>query len=94
MVHMVAFLLLVVGGINWLLIGAFDFNLVAKIFGNWPTLVSIIYVLVGLSAVYELITHKSSCKMCSIDKCVPADCTKSYSVVSTTRLRTYKVFKK
>ena len=62
--HMIAFILVIIGGINWLLV-AFDWNLVDAIFGSWPSLVQIIYILVGLSAVYLAITHKKDCKICS-----------------------------
>lgn len=65
---MVTFLLLVVGGLNWLLVGLFDFNLVTWLFADilsMDVLVTVVYVLVGLSAVYELVTHKSTCKMCA-----------------------------
>lgn len=61
--HMVTFILLVVGGLNWLLVGAFDLNLVTTIFGE-STLTKVVYILVGLSAIYEVITHKSSCALC------------------------------
>ncbi len=43
-------ILLVVGGLNWGLVGAFDFNLVTTIFGD-TMLTTIVYILVGLSAV-------------------------------------------
>jgi uncharacterized membrane protein YuzA (DUF378 family) len=62
--HMVAFILLVVGGLNWLLV-AFGWNLVDMIFGAGSTLSMIIYILVGLSAIYETVMHKKNCKMCS-----------------------------
>ncbi len=61
--HMITFLLLVVGGLNWLLIGVADFNLVTTIFGE-GNITKLIYILVGLSAVVELLTHKSRCSMC------------------------------
>lgn len=62
--HMVTFLLLVVGGLNWLLIGVADFNLVTTIFGE-GNITKAVYILVGLSAVVELLTHKKHCSMCS-----------------------------
>ncbi len=65
MVHMVAFILLVVGGLNWLLMGLLEKDLVASIFGAGSAGAKIVYVLVGLSAVYELLTHKGSCKHCT-----------------------------
>jgi len=48
----IAFILLVVGGLNWGLVGLFRFDLVASIFGEMSALSRIIYTLVGLSAVY------------------------------------------
>lgn len=50
-----ALIVLVVGGLNWLLVGAFDFDLVATLFGEMSALSRIVYVLVGLSAVYVLV---------------------------------------
>jgi len=50
----VALVLLIVGGLNWLLVGLFDFNLVAGIFGPMSVIARIVYVLVGLSALYIL----------------------------------------
>ncbi|MDD3805602.1 MAG: DUF378 domain-containing protein [bacterium] len=47
-----ALVLLIIGGLNWGLIGAFGFNLVAAIFGDMTVISRIIYVLVGLSAIY------------------------------------------
>ena len=64
-IHIITFILLVVGGLNWLLLGLFQWEL-GYLFGGASALVSrAIYVLVGLAAVYELLTHKSSCAMCS-----------------------------
>lgn len=62
--HMVTWILLVIGGLNWLLV-AFDWNLVEKLVGSWPAVQKLVYILVGLSAVYEIVTHKNSCKMCN-----------------------------
>ena len=63
---MVAFILLVVGGLNWLLVGLFGWD-VGMLFGGQGALVSkIIYVLVGVSAVYEALTHKGRCKDCQM----------------------------
>ncbi len=46
------FILLVIGGINWGLIGFFGFDLVGTIFGQMSLVSRILYALVGLSAVY------------------------------------------
>ncbi len=62
--HMVAFLLVIVGGLNWLLVGLTGWD-VGMIFGGQMAVVSrIIYVLVGLSALVLIATHKKDCKMC------------------------------
>lgn len=50
----VAFVLLVVGGLNWGLVGALNFNLVNTLFGTMPAIESIVYSLVGLSAIYVI----------------------------------------
>ena len=61
---MVAFVLLVVGGLNWLLLALFDWE-IGMLFGGMSALLSrIIYVLVGLAAIYEVATHGKSCKLC------------------------------
>lgn len=52
-VDIIAAVLLVIGGLNWGLVGAFDFDLVAKIFGAGTIAARVIYVLVGLSAIYQ-----------------------------------------
>ncbi len=62
--HMVTFILLVVGGLNWGLT-AFDYNLVDMLLGEGSTLAMIVYILVGLSAVFEVATHKQNCKQCT-----------------------------
>lgn len=49
----VAAVLLVVGGLNWGLVGAANFDLVATLFGQLSPLSRIVYLLVGLSAVYQ-----------------------------------------
>ncbi len=64
--HTVAFLLMVIGGVNWLLVGIAGPNFeVGALFGGMSAPVSkIIYILVGISALYEVATHKSNCKLC------------------------------
>ena len=53
-------LLVILGGINWGIVGAFDFNIVTTIFGpvegeSDPSLVArVVYVLIGLSALWQL----------------------------------------
>lgn len=55
-INLITLPLIIVGGINWLLVGLADFDLVATIFGGRDsTLATIVYVLVGLSALYQLV---------------------------------------
>ncbi|NHT78584.1 DUF378 domain-containing protein [Rhizobiaceae bacterium CRRU44] len=55
-INLITLLLIIIGGINWLLVGVADFDLVATIFGGRESaLTTIVYVLVGLSALYQLV---------------------------------------
>jgi uncharacterized membrane protein YuzA (DUF378 family) len=51
---MVANLLVIIGGLNWLLVGAIQTDLVQLIFGSVPILAQAIYIIIGLSALYML----------------------------------------
>lgn len=63
---MVAWILVIVGGLNWLLKGLFNWD-IGQLFGGMEAMVSrIIYVLIGLAALYELVTHKKNCSECSV----------------------------
>lgn len=50
----IAFILMLIGGLNWGLIGLFHFDVVAAIFGTGMIVTRIVYFLVGLSALYWL----------------------------------------
>jgi uncharacterized protein len=48
-------ILLIVGGLNWLLVGAFQFDLVAALFGGQESVLArIVYVVVGLCAIWQI----------------------------------------
>lgn len=64
--HMVAFLLVVFGALNWGLIGLFDFNLVEDLLESTPMIEALVYILVGASGLYILVTHKKDCKICGV----------------------------
>ena len=49
----IAAILLVVGGLNWGLVGALNFDLVATLFGSGSFLASVVYLLVGASALWQ-----------------------------------------
>ncbi|HEX9817659.1 MAG TPA: DUF378 domain-containing protein [Patescibacteria group bacterium] len=57
--QMLAYYLMVIGALNWGLVGLFDWNLVEMLLGSWPSLVTLVYVLVGLSALYHWWTNKA-----------------------------------
>ncbi len=48
-------ILLIVGGLNWLLVGAANMDLVATLFGVGTMLTRIVYILVGAAAIYKLV---------------------------------------
>ena len=50
----IAFILVIVGALNWSLVGFFDWNLVTAIFGDMTTVSRVIYDLVGLAALWML----------------------------------------
>lgn len=51
----VALILVVIGGLNWGLVGLFGFDLVAWLFVSIPIIGTIIYILVGLAAIYMIV---------------------------------------
>ena len=68
--HVIAFLLLIIGGLNWGLIGlggfmSADWNVVHMLLGSWPQVEWVVYILVGLAAVWSLVKHPKECKVCS-----------------------------
>jgi uncharacterized membrane protein YuzA (DUF378 family) len=72
-VHVIAWILLVIGGLNWLLVGIDPtWDVVAMIFGAGSVGARIVYILVGLSAIIALFTHKKDCKTCDSRGAQPA----------------------
>jgi uncharacterized membrane protein YuzA (DUF378 family) len=55
----IARVLLVVGGLNWGLVGVANFDLVAELFGPLSPASRVVYTLVGLAALYELVQWKA-----------------------------------
>ena len=67
-VHIVAFILLVVGGLNWGLVGiGGEGGKVVAVLGD--AIARAVYVLVGIAAIVEVVTHKKSCTACA--SCAP-----------------------
>jgi len=66
--HKITFTLLLIGGLNWLVLGISGWD-IGQLFGGQEAIVSrIIYVLVGLAAIAEIIGHKQNCKSCAEGK--------------------------
>ncbi len=66
--HVIAFILVIIGALNWGLVGLggfanADWNVVHAILGSIPTLEWIVYILVGLSGLWLLFTHKKKMGM-------------------------------
>ncbi len=62
--HIIAFILILIGGLNWGLIGIFNLNIIEATFST-GAVTSIIYILIGLAALLELFAHRGKCKECS-----------------------------
>ena len=58
--HVIAFILLVIGGLNWLLVGLFQTDVGAWLGGMDSVISRVIYVLVGLAALWEIFTYKKN----------------------------------
>lgn len=63
-IHMLTYILLIIGGLNW------GLEFLGWGIGSWSfvpgSLANVVYLLVGLSALYELFTHKNYCKHCEV----------------------------
>lgn len=57
-----SYILVLIGAINWGLVGIFEYDLVASLFGDMSLLSRLIYTIVGLSAIISAITTYISCK--------------------------------
>ncbi len=58
-IDVVAAILLVVGGLNWGLVGTANFDLVAALLGAGSILAKVVYTLVGLAAVYQALSLRA-----------------------------------
>lgn len=61
-VDVVVWALLTIGGLNWGLVGFFNVDLVAAVFGEMSILSRLVYALVGLSAIYEITQFRAITK--------------------------------
>lgn len=68
--HIIAWILVIIGGLNWLLIGLGGFfggnwNVVNLILGSVPAVEWLVYIVIGLAAVSVIFTHRKDCRTCS-----------------------------
>lgn len=71
-IHYVAFVLVIVGALNWLVFGLTNGWDIGQLFGGMDSIISrIIYVLVGISAIWLIVTHKSTCHYCKSESISP-----------------------
>jgi uncharacterized membrane protein YuzA (DUF378 family) len=54
-INLITQLLVIIGGLNWGLVGLFNFDLVAALFGEMSAVSRLVYILVGASALWQLI---------------------------------------
>ena len=64
---LLALLLTIVGGINWLTFALFDLNLVSYILVDFPDIQKAVYIIVGLSAIYSISLFQELCSACNND---------------------------
>lgn len=65
----VAYYLVIIGALNWGLVGLFNFNLVSYAFGNVQTVERLVYLLVGISALIVLATRCRCNQTCDCSTC-------------------------
>lgn len=70
--HKITWILLIIGGLNWLLVGLFNWG-VGSVLGEGIS--RVVYVLVGISALIELFSHKKNCKACDNKGAAPMSST-------------------
>lgn len=51
----IALILVIIGGLNWMVVGIFNFNVVDWVFAMVPWLATVVYILVGLAAIYMIV---------------------------------------
>lgn len=68
--HGIAFILVIIGGLNWGLVAlgswmSSNWNVVNLLLGSWPTVENLVYLLVGISALIIGFGHKRDCRACN-----------------------------
>ena len=66
--HIITAIFLIIGGLNWGLVGAFNFDIVAAIFGAGELITRIIYIIIGLAAIYKIFCLQKMHEICCTKK--------------------------
>lgn len=64
--HKVTWILVIIGGLNWLAFGLFSKDVGSLLGGMDSGIAKVVYILVGISALVELFSHKKNCKACEM----------------------------
>lgn len=69
--HGITFVLVIIGGLNWGLVAlgnwmGNNWNVVNLILGRWSGVENLVYLLVGISAIVLLVSHKKDCRACGV----------------------------
>lgn len=70
----VTYIFLIIGGLNWGIYGIAKYDVIDVLFGNLPMIANIIYVLVGLSAVYVILNKYVLCDCSNCCSGCHSDC--------------------
>ena len=70
--HMISYMLVIIGALNWLLLGLFNWEISALLGGPTALISRIVFIVIGLAAIYEVATHKSNCKQCAAKMSMPS----------------------
>lgn len=75
----IAFVLVIIGGLNWGIYGLIGYDLVDVFIGSIPMIARILYVLIGLSALYLIINKYTVCRCClgNCSTCAQCTCTQN-----------------
>lgn len=60
--NLTTLILVIIGGLNWGFVGIADFNLVAALFGIDSAFSNLVYIIIGLSALYQLLPFVQACR--------------------------------
>jgi uncharacterized membrane protein YuzA (DUF378 family) len=63
-IHILSIMFVLIGAFDLAFLGLFNVNVIDTLFGSFPGLENVIYVLIGLSGILMIAQHKGDCKLC------------------------------